>query len=74
MTQIKRGDMVTMDGHLAAVVGVEGDPDVPEGHVALWFGDPSAQRTSEGGTPKSRADAWTVPTEYCTLVAIDLKH
>ena len=74
MTQIKRGDMVIMDGLLAAVVGVEGDPDVPKGHVALWFGDPSSKRTSEGGTPKLRADAWLVPTEYCTLVATDLKH
>jgi hypothetical protein len=66
--------MVTMDGLLAAVVGVEGDPGVPEGHVAFWFGDPTTKRTSEGGTPNSRAEAWTVPTEYCTVATVDLKH
>ena len=74
MTPIKRGDMVTMDGLLAAVVGVEGVSGIPEGHVALWFGDPTARRASEGGTPKSQAEAWTVPTEYCTPAIVDLKH
>lgn len=71
---IKRGDLVTMDGLLAAVVGVTGDPGVPEGHVAIWFGDPTARRASEGGTPKLRAEAWTVPTELCTVATVELKH
>ena len=66
--------MVTMDGLLAAVVGVEGDPDIPEGHVALWFGDPTATRASEGGAPRARAEAWIVPLESCAHVALDLKH
>lgn len=50
------------------------DPDIPEGHVALWFGDTTAKRISQGGTPKSRAEAWTVPTEHCEFMAIDLEH
>jgi hypothetical protein len=74
MTRIRRGDMVTFDGLLAAVVGVEGDPNVPEGHLLLWFGDPTAKRASEGGTPKTCAEAWTVPAEYCSQANLDLKH
>ncbi|MFO0855882.1 MAG: hypothetical protein U0640_00840 [Phycisphaerales bacterium] len=74
MTPIRRGDMVTMDGLLAAVVGVEGDPGVPEEHVALWFGDPIAKRTSEGGTPRARVEAWSVPAESCVRVTVDLQH
>ncbi len=57
----KRGDLVELDGRLAVVVGVEGDPDVPEDHIAVWFGDPRCEPSSVGGT---RPEVWTVPAEY----------
>jgi hypothetical protein len=72
--RLKRGDMVTMDGRLAAVVGVEGDPAVPDGHVAIWFGDAGVGRALEVGSPRSHAEAWTVPAEYCSLATVTLKH
>ena len=46
MHKWKRGDLVELDGLLAVVVGVEGDPDIPEDHVAVWFGDPRCERKS----------------------------
>jgi hypothetical protein len=61
----KRGDIVELDGLLAVVVGVNGDPNVPEDHVALWFGDPRTKRKSEGGPGGLRPEIWTVPEEYC---------
>ncbi len=49
MEKWQRGDLVEFDGILAAVVGLEGESGVPEGHVALWFGEPQGQRKSMGG-------------------------
>lgn len=63
------GNLVELDGLLAVVVGVEGDPNVPEGHVALWFGDPSCVRTSEGGPDGQRPAVVTVPTELLVAAA-----
>ena len=40
MSRWRRGDLVELDGLLAVVVGVESDAEVPDGHVALWFGEP----------------------------------
>ena len=60
MTNLKRGDLVELNGLFAAVVGVEGDAGVPEGHVALFYG-----ADSEG-----KADVWTVPSEYPTHAAM----
>lgn len=65
----KRGDIVETDGVLGVVVGVEGDPDVPEDHVAVWFGDPRCERKSEGGTGGKRPEVWTVPVEYFVAAA-----
>ena len=65
----RRGDLVELDGLLAAVVGIEGDPKVPEEHVALWFGNPRCQRKSQGGACGQRPEVWTVPTEYCVPAA-----
>lgn len=64
-----RGDLVEMDGLLAVVVGVEGDLDVPQGHLAVWFGDPRCERKSEGGTGGQQPEIWTVPTEYLVAAA-----
>ena len=61
------GQFVELDGLLAAVVGVEGDPCVPEGHVALWFGEPKSVRKSQGGSGGLQPEVWTVPEEYCSL-------
>jgi hypothetical protein len=35
------GSFVEFDGLLAVVVGVAGHNDVPEEHLALWFGEPN---------------------------------
>ncbi len=59
-----RGDMVEFDGLLAAVVGVSGDPGVPEDHVVLWFGAPDCKRKSQGGQGGCRPELWTVPAEH----------
>lgn len=62
---LKRGDFVELDGRLAVVVGLPGDLEVPEDHVALWFGTPQCKRSSEGGPGGATPDVWTVPAEYC---------
>jgi hypothetical protein len=69
MSKLRRGDLVELDGLLAAVVGVEGDANVPEDHVALWFGDPHCQRMSEGGVGGQHPEVWTVPEEYVVSAA-----
>jgi hypothetical protein len=46
MSKWRRGDIVELDGLLAVVVGSEGDPNVPDGHTAVWFGDPRCTRKS----------------------------
>jgi hypothetical protein len=67
------GELIEFDGLLAAVVATAGEPMpytqgaeiVPEGHIALWFGDPGAKRISQGGTGGHAAVIHTVPTELC---------
>ena len=65
----ERGQLVELDGLLAVVVGVNGDPNVPEDHVALWFGDPKTIRKSKGGRGGLRPEIWSVPEEYCIKAA-----
>lgn len=60
----RRGDLVEKDGVLAVVVGIEGDPDVPEDHIAVWFGYPRCMPKSEGGSGGQRPEIWTIPSEY----------
>jgi len=69
MSLWERGQLVELDGLLAVVVGVSGDPGVPEDHVALWFGDPKTKRKSQGGKGGFRPEVWTVPEEYCSRAA-----
>lgn len=64
MANWKRGDLVELDGLLAVVVAVEGDPHVGEDHIAVWFGDPRCLRKSKGGTGGQQPEIWTVPAEY----------
>lgn len=65
MTTWQKGDIVEFDGLLAVVVGTPGEPDVPEDHLALWFGDPQGQRLSQGGSGGLRPEVWTIPEDYC---------
>ena len=64
MAMWQRGDLVELDGLLAVVVGVEGDPGVPGEHVAAWFGDPRCRQKSQGGPGGERPEVWTVPEAY----------
>lgn len=64
MANWRRGDLVELDGLLAVVVGLAGDPNVPEDHVAVWFGDPRCVRKSQDGSGGQRPELWTVPAEY----------
>lgn len=69
MINFERGQFVELDGLLAVVVGTSGDQNVPDEHLALWFGDPPCTRISEGGSGGQRPDVRTVPAEYCTPAA-----
>ncbi len=69
MHTLKRGDFVELDGALAVVVGIPGDPDVPEDHVALWFGEPPSPRKSQGGSGGLHPQVWTVPVAYVVAAA-----
>ena len=63
------GRLVEFDGLLAVVVGTDADSWVPEEHVALWFGEPRADRKSQGGPGGLRPELWTVPADYCAPAA-----
>ena len=69
MAKLRRGQLVEYDGLLAAIVGVPGDPSVPDGHVALWFGEPRGLRKSQGGTGRLCAEVYTVPEDQCLSAA-----
>jgi len=64
MNEFKRGDMVEIDGVLAVVVGLPGDPNVPEDHVALWHGEPRCKSKSNGGAGGAIPEVWLIPSEY----------
>jgi hypothetical protein len=70
-----RGSLVQVDGLLAAVVGVYGDPGVPEEHLALWFGTPQVRRRSQGGDGDATPEVWLVPVDVVEAAALpDVKH
>jgi hypothetical protein len=58
-----RGDFVELDGLPAVVVGLAGEPGVPEEHLALWFGTPQVTRISKGGSGHVAPEVWTVPED-----------
>ena len=64
---LKIGSFVEFDGLIAVVVGLEGEPNVPENHVALWFGDSQVLRKSNGGTGGHRPMVITVPIDLCEV-------
>jgi len=69
MTSLQKGDFVEMDGLVAVVVATDDDPNVPEEHIGLWFGDPAAKRISQGGAGVAAAEISIVPVEYCSPVS-----
>lgn len=69
------GSFVEFDGLLAVVVGVGGENDIPEDHLAVWFGEPQGKRISQGGEGDLKPIVWTVPEEYCLPAnAPEVKH
>lgn len=60
------GTFVNVDGSLGVVIGWPDDSDIPEQHVAVWFGQAiDDERVEPGGhLPRCR----TVPAEQCQPV------
>jgi len=50
-----RGDFVTLNGKPCVVTAIAGDQNVPEDHLAVWYGS-----VDDIGCP----EVWTVPAEY----------
>ena len=67
MKNWQKGDFVIQNGLLAVVVGIPGDPNVPEEHLALWYGEPQDQGALKDETGQERLKVYTVPAEYCHL-------
>ena len=61
----KTGDMIELDGLLGSVVGLPDGGNVPEDHLAVWFGEPKCDRISAGGKGRRHPEIWIVPDEYC---------
>lgn len=62
---LSKGDFVRIDGINAVVVATEEDDDIPEGHIAVFFGSEIAKRESEGGQGNGRPQVWIVPADVC---------
>lgn len=69
MTTAKKGDFVEIDGLMTVVVATSENENVPDGHLAVWYGSPTARRISDGGGGGMIPEAWIVPAEYCLPVA-----
>jgi len=54
-SQLTRGQFVSVGNSPGIVVAIYGDADVPEDHVAVWYGEAGTD-----GAPRVR----TVPEEY----------
>ncbi|MDQ2745761.1 MAG: hypothetical protein M3T96_00670 [Acidobacteriota bacterium] len=69
------GNFVEFDGLLAVVVGLAGEGNIPENHLAIWFGEPQRKRISQGGNGDLVPIVWTVPAEYCVPAkSPELRH
>ena len=66
----KLGDILELDGSHCVVVGLSGQilnkEEVPEEHIAVWFGETAAVVPQETGevAEESRIQVRTVPEEY----------
>ncbi|MBJ6108342.1 hypothetical protein JAO73_04925 [Hymenobacter sp. BT523] len=65
-SNIQVGDFLEFDGLLCIVValaGRYGDEDIPEEHIAVWFGgnDPAGKPVEE---ERFKPAIWTIPQEY----------
>ena len=59
------GQFVEFDGLLAVVIEQGGKNNVPDDHIALWFGEPQGKRKSEGRHGELTPEVWTVPADLC---------
>ena len=66
MNKFSKGDFVELDGLQAVIVATCTDDDIPEGHVAIWFGEPSASRKSETNYSPISPEVWIVPVSACS--------
>jgi hypothetical protein len=68
MQTAQRGDLVELNGLPCVIIALAGefigDEEIPEEHVALWYGDNEAKPTWEGGRKGVKTEVWTVPLEY----------
>jgi hypothetical protein len=62
---LEKGDFVRIDGINAVVVATADDINIPEDHIAVFFGSEIAERESEGGTGNSNPQVWIVPIDIC---------
>lgn len=65
MKKFNKGDFVELDGLTAVIIATCCDADIPEEHVAIWFGDPSASRKSEKNYSRISPEVWIVPIDVC---------
>lgn len=59
MEQFKKGNFVKVGNEVGVVVFLENDPETPDEHLGIWYGETNAQ-----GKPRYR----TVPTAYCKII------
>ncbi|HAH24123.1 MAG TPA: hypothetical protein DCL77_10265 [Prolixibacteraceae bacterium] len=62
---LMKGDFVRIDGINAVVVGTDEDDNIPEDHIAVFFGSAIAKRESEGGLGNPAPQVWIVPIDLC---------
>ncbi|TGE09769.1 hypothetical protein [Hymenobacter fodinae] len=70
--QFNLGDIVVLDDEPCVVVGLSGqllgDEEVPEEHIAVWFGGNNPKRWDSGYEQvKGRIEVWTIPAAYFNL-------
>jgi hypothetical protein len=67
MIDAKRGDLVELNGLPCVIVGLAGEyfgeEEVPEEHVAVWYGDIKPKPTWEGGLGNVQTEVYTVPID-----------
>ena len=74
MSTFQRGQLVEHDGLLGVVVGTPADGGAPEGHLALWYGEPRCTRRSQGGAGGQHPELWTIPAECCIAAQTPVVH